>query len=504
MDMPEPVPQSQDLQGQPTTGWTSPDGSSASPPAPGYGEILGFSLPLVLALSTYAVHNLVDAAFVGQLGTAPLAALAIANFTYISGMVVLLGLIRSAMAFLSQSHGAGQLERLGDWVGQYQWVALASLPILLVLMQGFPWVARLADLSPATEADARRFLAIRVWEVPFALTGALYATLHTATGRSVFPMAVQWSTVGLNAVLNYGLVLGHFGLPRLGLAGSATATLIAQVCGAAIMVGGTHGSALRRAYRLRLLARPREAALRQLLRLGLPQGLGDGLEVVAFLAFYVIVGQLGEAALAASNIGMQVTHLLFMPGIAMGIAGASLVGRFIGMGAPRVGRVAAHRILGMTVGYMGVLGIPLWFYGETIAGWFIADAEVVRQAGWVFKVMAVYQVFDAAGIVLRITLSGAGDTRFPMASVAACAVFVMIPFSWGLSRWLAPGIVGAWVGMLGYIVVLGIVLLWRFERGAWMRLNVIRHGYPAAAAAIPHTVAARRAAPSPAPAEKSP
>ena len=489
-------------QSQPLPGEMAPGGSPPSPP--GYGEILGFSLPLVLALSTHAVHNLVDAAFVGQLGPAPLAALAIANFTYISGMVVLLGLIRSAMAFLSQSYGAGQREKLGDWVGQYQWVALVSLPILLVLMQGFPWVARLADLSPSTEADARRFLAIRVWEVPFALTSALYATLHNATGRSVFPMAVQWSTVGLNALLNYGLVLGHFGLPRLGLAGSATATLIAQVCGASIMLAGTHGGALRRAYRLRLLDWPRAAPLQQLLKVGLPQGLGDGLEVVAFLAFFVIVGQLGEQALAASNIGMQVTHLLFMPGIAMGIAGASLMGRFIGMGAPLVGRVAAHRILGMTIAYMGVLGIPLWFFGETIAGWFIADADVVRQAGWVFKIMAVYQIFDAAGIVLRITLSGAGDTRFPMASVAGCAALVMIPFSWGLSRWLTPGIVGAWLGVLGYIVVLGIVLLWRFEGGAWMRLSVIRHGYAVPAAGTPHALGERLAAPSPAPAEKAP
>jgi len=441
---------------------------------PPYREILGFTMPLVATLSSVAVNNLVDAAFVGQLGAGPLAALAIANFTYISGMLVLLGLTRSSMAFLSQSFGAGHPERLGDWVAQYQWLALAGLPILLVLMQAFPWVVRLADLSPATAAEAQRFLWIRVWEVPFTLTSVLYGTLYNATGRSVFPMTVQWCAVALNGVLNYGLVLGHFGLPRLGLAGSAYSTLIAQMTGAFIMTGATYASEFRHTYRLRLLDWPDLHSLKRLLKVGLPQGMGDGLEILSFLGFFAIVGQLGETAVAASNFGLQATHVLFMPGVAMGIAAASYVGRYLGRGAPALARITAHRILGMTITYMGLLGIPLWFYGETITGWFIADPDVVRQAGWVFKAMAVYQVFDAVGIVLRITLSGAGDTRFPMAMVGLCGVFVMLPLTWFLSRGMQPGIVGAWLGMVGYIFALGMLLLWRFECGAWMRMSVIQ------------------------------
>ena len=444
------------------------------PSIPSTLEMGRFTLPIVLGLATYALNNLVDAAFVGQLGAAPLAALAIANLAYIAGMVVLLGLIRSAMTFLAQSAGAGQPHRLGEWVGQYQWLALASLPILLLLMQGFPWVARAAHLSAATAADATRYLGIRVWEVPFALTTVLYATMYNATGRSAFPMAVQWGAVALNVTLNYGLTLGHFGFPRLGIAGSATATLVSQAGAAAVMVGATYLGPLRRRHGLRLLRRPQGRTLLRILKVGLPQGTGDGLELVAFLAFFAILGWLGEPAVAASNIGLQVTHVLFMPAIATGIAAASYAGRFVGAGVPALARVTTHRILRMTALYMGALGIPLWFMGETITRGFIADAEVVRQAGWVFKVMAVYQVFDALGIVLRIVLSGAGDTRFPMVAVGVCSAAVMVPLSWWLSVRVEPGILGAWLGMLGYIVALGIVLLWRFERGAWMRMGVLR------------------------------
>ncbi|MFI5400590.1 MAG: MATE family efflux transporter [SAR324 cluster bacterium] len=443
------------------------------PPVPTYTEMGRFTLPIVLGLATYALQGLLDAAFVGQLGTAPLAALAMANVTYITGMVVLLGMMRSAMTFLAQAYGAGSRASLGEWVSQYQWLALTSLPILLLAAQGFPWVAQAANLSPGTAAAAGLYLNIRVWEVPFALTTVLYGTLYTATGRSAFPMAVQWGAVALNVALNYGLTLGHLGFPRLGVVGSATSTLASQVAAAATMIGATYLGPMRRRHGLRLLRRPHGRTLLRILAVGFPQGLGDGLELAAFLAFFTIVGWLGEAAVAASNIGLQVTQVLYMPAIATGIAAASYAGRFIGAGAPGLVRITTHRILRATALYMGGLGIPLWFLGASIAGWFIADAEVVRQAGSVFKVMAVYQVFDALGIVLRIALSGAGDVRFPMAAVGVCGAAVMVPLSWWLSLRVQPGILGAWLGMLGYIVALGAVLLWRFERGAWMRMGVL-------------------------------
>jgi multidrug resistance protein, MATE family len=467
-------------QGAPDRGGEPPTETASGPlrTVPGYGQMARFTLPIVLGLATHAINNLVDAAFVGQLGAAPLAALALASFSYITGMVVLLGLTRSSMTFLSQAWGAGRPKELGEWAGQYQWIALASLPILLALVQAFPLVADAAHLSPATAAASTGYLRIRVMEIPFLLTTALHATMYNATGRSTFPMLVQWGAVVLNVTLNYGLTLGHFGFPRMGIAGSALATLTSQITACTVMLTVTHSSSLRGELGLRLLRRPDATRLRRILKVGIPQGAGDGLEVGAFLAFYAIVGWLGEAAVAASNIGLQVTHVLFMPAIATGIASASYAGRFVGAGVPGLARVTTHRILRLTALYMGVLGIPLWFFGGEITRWFIADPDVVSQAVWVFKVMAVYQVFDALGIVLRITLSGAGDTRFPMAAVGVCGTVVMLPLAWWLSTHLDPGILGAWLGMLGYIVVLGIVLLWRFEAGGWIRLGLARASTP--------------------------
>jgi MATE family multidrug resistance protein len=442
-------------------------GRAGEPAAPGYGAILRFTLPLVLGLTTLALHTVVDAAFVGRLGTAPLASLGFCTLTYYTGLVLLLGLMRNSIGFTARAFGAGRPEQIGAIVTQYQWLALAGAPLIWAWMQAFPLVARLAHLGPEVEQLARVYLSIRVWDVVFVLTVVLYSSVFQAVGNSRFPMLVTLGTVPLNAVLNYGLVFGHLGLPALGMAGSALATVIAQVAGCAAMVAVAQLGPSRARFGLKLLGRPDWALMRRILAVSTPQGLGDGLEVLAFLAFFVVIGPLGETALAASNIGLQASHLLFMPGIAMGIASASYMGRLLGEGRPEAARRTTYRILALGVGYMGLLGLPLWFLGEAVARIFTDRDDVIAQARLVFKVVAAYQVCDAIGIILRATLGGAGDTRWPTLLLAGSGILVLLPAAFLLARWVEPGVLGAWLGAFLYTAALAAVLGYRFERGPW-------------------------------------
>ncbi|MDM8560011.1 MATE family efflux transporter [Candidatus Parabeggiatoa sp. HSG14] len=98
----------------------------------------------------------------------------------------------------------------------------------------------------------------------------------------------------------------------------------------------------------------------------MPQGIGDFAAVLSWVGFVLIIGKLGQFLLAANNIGMQVAHLLFLPGVAVGTA-ASYMGRFLEVNQPNIARKAVYRTLILGITYMGVLGIPLWFFGESIA-----------------------------------------------------------------------------------------------------------------------------------------
>lgn len=431
----------------------------------------------MMGLLTHALHAVVDTAFVGRLGTAPLAALGIANIFYFTGVVLWLGLMRNSIAFTARAFGAGRRERIGEILAHYQWLALSALPILWGLSLAFPYVAGLAGLPPAVTEFGMIYLAIRVFDVPFLLTQILYGSFYQSIGNSRFPMIVSWGALLLNVVLDYGLIFGHFGLPALGVAGSALATLIAAAAGAAVIVGASHLGPSRGIYRLRLLMWPRWQMLRNILAVGVPQGLGDLVEIGAFLVFFTIVGRLGEVSLAANNIGIQVTHLMFMPGAAAGIAAASYVGRFLGRGDPAAARGAAYRTAAIGIAYMGAMGLPLWFFGAAIARIFSVDPAVIALAVPLFKLMAIYQAFDGLGLIMRGALNGAGDTRFPVAVSLVCALGIMFPGAIWFSTRVEPGLLGAWLGAAGYIVVYGLIVLYRFRRGRWatIRLAAAEH-----------------------------
>jgi MATE family multidrug resistance protein len=440
--------------------------------APSYGEILRFALPLMLGMVTFALLTAIDGVFLGRLGTTPLAALGIASVYYFAFLVLFMGLMRNSIAFVGRAWGARQPERIGPIVAQYQWLAMLGFPVVFAVVLAFPWVASVGGIEPAVAQAAFGYLRIRVWDIPFALTVILYSSLYQSLGNSTYPMLVQWGVVALNVLLAYLLIFGHAGFPALGMPGAALATVIAQVTGTAVIVATAQLGPLRRKCGLKLLGRPVPGLLREVVIIGVPQGLGDFVEISAYLGFFLIIGRMGESSLAANNIGMAATHFLFMPGFALGIACASYMGRLIGAGRPDHAALAVRRALGLGIVYMTVLGVGLWFWGESIARLFTADESVIALTGYVFKVMAFYQAFDALGIIVRSALGGAGDTLVPAALLAALALTVLYPAAWMLSRTIEPGVAGAWMGAAIFIAVLGIALYTRFQLGAWRRIRI--------------------------------
>ena len=439
---------------------------------PRIGEVLRFSLPLMLGLMTTALNTFVDTLFIGQLGISPLAAVPLAGMIYLVGWVLVLGVMRNAIAFCARAHGAGRHREIGRILAHYHWIALAGLPLLWIYVQGWPIFTRLGNLSPEVAAIGGAYLNIRVWDVLFAQLVALYSAFYQSTGNSRFPMLVNVGVVVSNIVLDYLLIFGHFGFPALGVEGSALATVLAQAMGAALILATSFLGPMRRRYALRPILWPERGLTRDILRVGIPQGLGDLVELAAWGGFMLIVGWLGEKALAASNIGVQVTSLLYMPGFAFGMAAASYTGRLLGAERPDVARITARRIVRLGVGYMALMGLPLWFFGETLASLFTTDTEVIHLAGLMFKIMAAYQAFDGLGFITRTALTGAGDTLIPTLALAACAVGVLYPAAWGLTHLVEPPMVGAWLGAFLYMLVYAFVMHLRFRSGAWLAIRL--------------------------------
>ncbi|WP_062153954.1 MATE family efflux transporter [Beggiatoa leptomitoformis] len=435
-------------------------------------EILRFALPLVLGLVTNALMNLTDTIFMGWLGAAQLAAIPFAAGIYLIGWILMVGIMRSSISFIARLFGAKEKHKIGSILFHYQLLAIMGLPLLLLYIQSFPIFSQLAQLSPMVAEYAWSYLQVLVWGTAFTLLLILYTSFYQAIGNSTFPMYISLIVLVINVILDYALIFGKWGMPALGVAGSAYATILAQAVGAFVMLITLISAENRQQFHLRYWQRPDMNLLKQIFWVGFPQGLGDFTELIAWVGLSVIAGRLGDTALAANNIGMQFTLVLFLPGLALGITAASYTGRFLGENRPELARLTTYKILSIGGLYMGILGIPLWFFGAEIARLFTEDIVIITEATYVFKVMALYQLFDCIGIIIRATLNGAGDTRIPTLFLLACILIVMFPLSIIFSLFITPPLMGIWLGTFVYMVVLAMLMLYRYRSNHWVTIQL--------------------------------
>jgi multidrug resistance protein, MATE family len=214
---------------------------------------------------------------------------------------------------------------------------------------------------------------------------------------------------------------------------------------------------------------PGRAEWREMLRVGAPLGVMECVEVSAFTAFLSLTGRISTDALAASQIGNQISGFAFMPGFALGTATASLVGRFIGAKtldlASRTGYVGVW--LGMA--WMGAVGVIFWIFAEPLARAFSPDEAVIGLTAGLLRLMCFYQFFDAMNIVFRSALAGAGDTRFTALVTVVLAWSVMVGGGALLVVVLKRGLLEAWLAPFVYLTLLAGIYWWRWRAGGWQR-----------------------------------
>jgi MATE family multidrug resistance protein len=181
----------------------------------------------------------------------------------------------------------------------------------------------------------------------------------------------------------------------------------------------------------------------------------------------IVISRMGSAQLAAHQIALQVTHVSFMPALAVGEAASVLSGNAVGAREDqRVGPIAlaAFTIAGAYAAACAVLFLLL---ARPILSGFTTDAAVIEVGVRLLQVAALFQVFDAAAIVARSVLRGTGDVRFP-ALIAVTSSWLFLP---PLTLWLGVqqglGAVGGWWALTVDIMAVGVLLWLRLQRGSW-------------------------------------
>ncbi len=445
----------------------------------GYRELLRVAGPLILSTASNSIQNFVDRMFVSWYSSEAIAAALPAGILNWTVMSIFIGVAGYVTTFVAQYHGAKRPEMIGPVVWQGAYIAiLGGLANLLLVPAARPLFTLFGHAAGVRELEIVYFR-ILCYGAVFAVGSAAFSGFFTGRGR-VWP--VMWVNIAVTAVhcaLNYILVFGRLGLPEMGLAGAGIASVASQALGCLLFLGmllapGNEGS-----YRTRTGWRLKGDLFARLLRYGVPSGIHFFVDVAAFTAFIMIVGRIGTAELAATNIALNINSLAFMPVLGLGTAVAVLVGQHLGEERPLVAQSSAWNGLRLGVLYMAAISVAYVGIPGLFADLFAprddpASFASIRQATVVLlRFVAIYSVFDSFNIVFGSALKGAGDTRFVMGYLLVMATFGLVVPSILLIAVLRGGLYTAWVLLTFYIIVLAFGFLVRFLGGRWRSMRVI-------------------------------
>jgi MATE family multidrug resistance protein len=296
-------------------------------------------------------------------------------------------------------------------------------------------------------------------------------------------------------LLNIGLAYTFVFLFGWGVTGAGLATLIAAATEASMLA-----LPMRRAdFGLRAWTRRH---LRTLLRIGGPLGVQFTLEVGSFLLLTLLISLLSEIQMAAHQIALQVIHLSFLPAFAVAEATAVMTGQAVGANRDDL----VMRLARMATMVAGAYALSWTLIFAAAAGWiasgFTHDAPVIATSVGLLHIAAVFQLMDAANVVARGALRGAGDVRYSAMVGVITSWLCTPPLTWLLGYRFRLGARGGWLGLTLEIVISGAILWWRLERHGWGAAALASRARLAASARV--TVASpETTAPPPSPASQA-
>jgi MATE family multidrug resistance protein len=427
--------------------------------------MLALATPVVMAELGWVTMGIVDTIMVGGLGPGAIGAVGLASMLLLAVGVFAMGLLLGLDPLVAQAFGARRLDECHRWLVDGLWLSLLVMPPMIALLFGMNATLDRWGLPADVLVLARPYLAILTWSlVPLLFYVAFRRYLQAM--NLVRPVMFALVAANLvNAGANWVLIHGHFGVPAMGVRGSAYATLAARIfmAGWLLIVILRHEAHVTPGLRETPLGLDL-ARVRRLFVLGFPAAGQMVLEVGVFAAATALAGRVSAEALAAHQIALNFAALTFMVPLGIASAAAVRVGQAIGRHDPRGAASAGWTAIAIGVGFMATAAIVFLAMPHALIRLFTDDAAVLETGVSLLFVAAVFQLFDGLQGVTTGALRGLGDTRSAMLWNLAGHWVVGLPlgyllcFRWGL------GVVGLWWGLSLGLIICGVALIL-----VWMR-----------------------------------
>ena len=440
--------------------------------------LLALGWPLVAGQLAQNALFTTDVVMMGWLGPQYLAAGSIATAFFNLFLLSAMGVVGAVAPIVAQARGARDIKSVRRAVRQGLWVAILLAALIIPIVWQIRSVFLALGQSKAIADHADGFMHTAVWLFPSALAATVLRSFLAAHGATRVILLITLGGVALNALLDWLLMFGNWGLPRLELVGSglSTASVNAAMFLAILAYVLTH----RRYRRYHILARfwrPDWQHFRQIFAIGAPIGFTVLAEIGLFSTAALLMGWLGTSELAAHAVALQCASMSFMVPLGLSQATTVRVGLAYGAGSAEGVRKAGWVSLGLTLCFMSMTCLLFLLAPRSVVGLFLDVAAPQNQlalglAASYLGIAGLFQLFDGTQVIAAAALRGLTDTRVPMLLALGGYWLCGLPIAYVCGFTLGLRGIGVWLGLASGLAIVAIVLTTRFAlRG---RLGLVR------------------------------
>lgn len=432
-------------------------------------QILRIALPITLALLVPQVNFVVNNIFLSGLGESELGTAGITGVFYLIFSLAGNGLNSGLQGLLARRAGENRPEEIGKLFMQGLWIALffAVAGVLITYLLG-PLILSASIRSGEVYDQAIHFLKIRIWGIPFLYFFQMCNALLVSTSNSRYMKYGFWVQAGLNILLDYTLIYGHWGMPQLGFNGAAWASVIAEMAGLLIVLCIIIYKKFHHRFRLFHQKKYDPVLASLVFRQSSPLVAQFLISILSWMLFYILIEHQGERPLAISNMMRNIIGIFSIFTWAFASTANAMVSNIIGQGKKEQVISLIIKIMQLSLGFTAALCLLVNIFPD----WFLSLYD--RAPGFDADAIPVIRIVSAGVIMMSVatvwlnSVTGTGNTRvnllIELITILAYTIYIyLVLHVWNL------GLVWAWASELLYWGILFILSFVYLRSGKWKK-----------------------------------
>jgi multidrug resistance protein, MATE family len=438
-------------------------------------KVFEIAAPAIAGLSAQMIVSVVDTAMVGRLENAEvaLAAMGLGLLATWAIVSVFSSLATGTHVLVARRHGEGNMEGAGKVLNNSLIVCL-SLGIVfgtLGYILSYPIIHFFASDIQVSLTGAG-YMKYRFLGLPFFLVSVSYRGFFYGIGRTNIFMISAIIVNVLNIFLNYCLIFGNFGFPRMELAGAGLASTLGTIGGTLFFIFVTFVRNYRIPYRYYKNISLTTDIIKSIFRISLPVSFQNIFIIGGFLVFVAINGIVGTVEQAATQVVITALFISFMPLFGFGIAAQTLIGNHMGNKKMFLAQSYGFETAKLGTIFTIVVGLIFVVFPQYVLLVITTNDRVLETAVPLLRIAGIAQVFYAIGIILANALQAAGAMVFVMLTEVITHWVIFLPLAYLLAVKADLGSIGAWFALPVYIILYSFVMWLKFRSGGWKSIRV--------------------------------